>query len=251
MSERFIQELDSHDESTLDNHWGPILETKALQRFGELYANEWAPYADSARNMELLKGWIFGKGVPITLRNLRIAFDELVEDGLLQKSETFGDEVDAYQGELFLAQCPEYDRHYASRKNSDILLQWLAQQGLAVTADNLQKAFESCVKTRRILPAEKGFATKNGKIEIGPAELQLRAEEHDYASSLSEKGKPVSKELKHAYHASLKKEHAAGGASRQEIMEARAKVNQEHPLLDIYSKEFSSLVSAEILRNRS
>jgi hypothetical protein len=192
--------------------------------------------------------------------NLYLAFQELLTEDVLKKSESFDDEVLVREAEKFRSQCPAYDEHYANQKNSDTLLQWLSENILGVTAANLFKAFHACVGSRRILPAKTGFNRADWKSKLGPGEIQLRAEEAAKARELADGPatdsrnsvrRGVTDALARKYQESLQKAHDAAGASPRELRDARFAVSAKHPLMDVRCREFASLVSAEILNRRS
>jgi hypothetical protein len=246
MPEDILQQLDQHDNQTL-GPYGPILAVNAAERFVQLYGLEWAPYADDPKNVQILKGWCFVRGVPVTLRNLKIGFDDLVESNGIRKSESFEIEMAV---EEFEDQCPAWSS-YRSQKNGNALDEYLKRNSLDVTVDNLKLAFNVLVRKGAILPVNKGFKVEiikeDGRITIGPTELQLRQEEYDRASALSQSGEPVSKELRDSYHSTLGVHKKSAELNRENLpsnwARARRELLDECQELKLNSAEFNRRVA--------
>jgi hypothetical protein len=155
MRKTIYPQFDEHDAETLSDERGELLARKAWDDFLERHRLEWAPY-NSAENMELMKGFLTGQVVPMTLRNLEIAFRAFIDDGTLKKQdETDFAGIEAAQE--FMRQCPEYAEIYANRANSETLQSYLTRHKLAVTVENSQAAFSYCLAHSLLRPAQTNF----------------------------------------------------------------------------------------------
>jgi hypothetical protein len=128
-----------------------VLSQRAEMYFRERHP-EFTDYAPSA--IEKLREWCHIQVVPISLRNLEVAYAALQAD--LPK-----DIVGAIG--KFKEVCPEWI-DFQSKKNGDVMEKWLDDRGLDVTVENLFKAFQYCVKARLITPtsaAQGIISTKN------------------------------------------------------------------------------------------
>lgn len=125
--------------------------SKLDQNEVELFRQSFPQY-DTPENLQVLQEFCSLHCVPCNLYNLTIGMHDAVADGRLEKSNQ--EEIEA--ATAFLKACPEYDQNFASRKNSDVLVQWLKGRNLGVTVENLLKAFEACVKNRTIRPTKEG-----------------------------------------------------------------------------------------------
>ncbi|HXA76907.1 MAG TPA: hypothetical protein VNV41_07205 [Candidatus Acidoferrales bacterium] len=239
-----VPRLDEHDTDTL-GPIGPVLATKAAEAFVRDNEAEFTPY-NTSDNIELFFGWCTANIVPPSLRNLSIAFRELVKGGQMKQREDYEDQVTIHVAQAFAAAHPELEQYFESSKNCDIVEEYRIRRGLPLTVDGLYEAFSDCMTQRRIIPGETGFPTFRKQNE---AEKFLAKEERKKAEALSPAGQKPSKELKQAYQASLRGSPAQTADYQKRLTEARVKIGNENPSLDIYSREFARLVSAELSKN--
>jgi hypothetical protein len=180
MSDRIYPTFDNFPAS-----WSLAWESKELAKFRELH-----PDYDTSENLQTLNGFCALHCIPATCYNLEIALQDAIADGRVEKSNR--EELDAARE--FLKVCPEYDRNFACRKNSDALIRWLESRALPITTENLFKAFEACVKNRTIRPTKEGQGIINLKqatyIRAGQnimAEDRKKYADHPYESDVVRK----------------------------------------------------------------
>jgi hypothetical protein len=258
MPDKIIQAFDEHDNQTLADDLGPVLATKAVEAFLLKHGDEWDRFATDS-NFDLLVGYCTGHVVPITLRNLRIAMLALIEDGTISEREDMPTDVELVVQE-FTRRCPDWV-DYRNQKNSDALDNYLSnrQSPLPVTVDNLISAFKALVQSHKILPAQTGFGNATFKSKLNMADQQLRSEETAKARELA-KGpatdsrntvrRGISEALTRSYHQSRIKRHEEQGPSPRELRDARHKISNANPDIDIRSSDFSRLVNEEVIRSR-
>jgi hypothetical protein len=237
--------LDQHDDDTLDPVRGPMLAEKAAHRWTEENTEEWTPYNNSL-NADLLIGWCTANVVPVSLRNLTYAFRNLVRNGQLKQRDDYETDVVENIAQEFARRYPQFEPYFYS-DNFDKVEEYRNQRNLPLSVEVLNQLFTELVSKRLILPGETGFVTGK-KRPMTEAEKFAAREEFERASALSEAGKPVSKELKQAYQASLKGGPTQAKNYQERVRDARVAVGNAHPELDIYSREFDRLMSAELAK---
>lgn len=160
MSDTPIPELDQFSDQYVSPQMEQVLAQHAEMYFYESH-REFADFAPNA--MEQLKEWCNIKCIPISLRNLEVAFYSLQADGSLTKDT---DRLTVEAIEQFKEQCPDW-KIFQSKKNGDIIQQWLDDHGLEVTIGNLFRAFDFCVAHKLIRPtlqAQGIISTKNAVV---------------------------------------------------------------------------------------
>ena len=168
---------------------------------------------------------------------------------------------DTYAAEQFVADTPQF---YRSPKNSELMLGWLAGQGVPITRRNLAVAFrvlladgvlESC-PTAQVQPEpldnSRGVQKMNSTVKLHhtcpdtPLNRQLLAEEILGRYSWCPIGvDPKKTELGRQYKISVREEAAAKGRPAG-WLDARAKVAMGHPNVKRDSAEFNRLVVLEL-----
>jgi hypothetical protein len=83
-TERVIPTLDQFEAK----RWSPEVEAQRDTYAAERFVADTPQFYRSPRNSELLLGWLAGQGVPITRRNLTVAFRVLLADGVLESLPT-------------------------------------------------------------------------------------------------------------------------------------------------------------------
>jgi hypothetical protein len=83
-TERIIPTLDQFEEK----RWRPEIEAHRDTYAAEQFFADTPQFYRSPKNSELLLGWLAGQGVPITRRNLAVAFRVLLADGVLESCPT-------------------------------------------------------------------------------------------------------------------------------------------------------------------
>jgi hypothetical protein len=68
--------------------WSPEVEAQRDTYAAEQFVADTPQFYRSPRNKDLLLGWLTERGVPITRRNLTVAFRVLLEDGVLESYPT-------------------------------------------------------------------------------------------------------------------------------------------------------------------
>jgi hypothetical protein len=244
MNENIEALLDQHDDDTLGPR-GEMLAERAAQRWAEENAEEWNPYSTSL-NANLLIGWCTARNCPPSLRNLTYGFRDLVRNGQLKQRDDYESDVVENIAQEFAAAHPELEPYFYS-DNFDKVEEYRNQRNLPVSAEVLYELFSELISKRLIRPGETGFVAYK-KRELTQAERFAAQEERKKAEALSEPGKPVSKELKEAYQQSLKGGPAQAKNYQERVRDARVAVGNAHPELDIYSREFDRLTSAELAK---
>jgi hypothetical protein len=177
--------------------WSPEVEAHRDTYAAEQFVADTPQYYRSPRNSELLIGWLAGQGVPITRRNLTVAFRVLLADGVLESCPT----------EEAQSQPPDNSRG-VQKMNSTV------------------KLHHTCPDT--------------------PLNRQLLAEEILGRYSWCPIGvDPKKTELGRQYKVSIREEAAAKGRPAG-WLDARAKVAMEHANLKRDSVEFNRLVALEL-----
>jgi hypothetical protein len=146
-----IPQLDQFDEQRVSPQMEVVLGQRAEMYFRERHP-EFVDYAPTA--IERLREWCHVQCVPISLRNLEVAYMTLQADLPKDIERVI---------EAFKQACPDWT-NFQSKKNGDALEKWLDDRGLDVTVENLFKAFQYCVKARLIRPtsaAQGIISTKN------------------------------------------------------------------------------------------
>src|ERR1700733_16166388 len=81
---RVIPTLDQFE----TKRWSPEVEAQRDTYAAEQFVADTPQFYRSPKNSELLLGWLAGHGVPITFRNLTVAFRVLLADGVLESCPT-------------------------------------------------------------------------------------------------------------------------------------------------------------------
>ena len=81
---RVIPSLDQFEA----RRWSPEVEEQRDAYAAEQFVADTPQFYRSPRNRDLLLGWLTEQGVPITLRNLTVAFHVLLADGVLESRPT-------------------------------------------------------------------------------------------------------------------------------------------------------------------
>jgi hypothetical protein len=146
----------------------PQMETVLSQR-AEMYFLERHPeFRDFTPDaIQKLRQWCHVQCIPISLRNLEVAFNLLQADGSVHR-DTGRLTVDAI--ERFKEQCADW-RNFQSQKNGDILAKWIEDHGLEATSENLFKAFNFCVahKLIRPTPIAQGIISEKNTVVVREA----------------------------------------------------------------------------------
>lgn len=256
MDNQILPELDQFSDQNISEATETELAQKAAERFSERHL-EWAEY-DTPKNEAKLYEWCHIKSVPITDRNLDVAFYTLTQSGEIQKD---AQTVANNEAEKFMEQCPEWDT-YRSAYNGAKLDEWLEFHDLQPTTDNLARAFRACVAAKRIQPINK-YSGPTVRPET-EAERQVRTSEFEPTTVAPVPGQKfgrgehlsarkivsIDPQTERNYRASIKPSAARDGHVPG-IGEARAAVGNANPELDIRSPEFSRLVSEHIANNRA
>jgi hypothetical protein len=194
------------------------------QRGVEQFMEATPEYVDNDRNNDLMCGWIESRGASYSLKNLQLAYRELVKQKALEVEPEYTWDnpkitpapVDKYAG--------------ITRFKSTVVLRHpignpAARQLVGEKPERLEELLGDDIR----------------KYEVELARVE----------ALSKPGAPVSAELKQEYRDSVKAERKVrGGITEREMTAIRAQVSQENPSLDLYSKEFSAKVSEYILNHR-
>jgi hypothetical protein len=168
---------------------------------------------------------------------------------------------DAYAAEQFVADTPQF---YRSPRNRDLLLGWLAGQGVPVTRRNLTVAFrvlleDGALESRPTVQAQsappdssRGVQKMNSTVKLNhtcpdtPLNRQLLAEEILGRHAMCPIGvDPKKTELGRQYKVSIREEAAAKGRPAG-WLDARAKVAMEHVNVKRDSVEFNRLIALEL-----
>ena len=177
--------------------WSPEVEEQRDAYAAEQFVADTPQFYRSARNRDLLLGWLAGQGVPITLRNLTVAFRVLLADGVLESRPTVQEQPEPLDN-----------------------------------SRGVQK-MTSTVKLHHTCPDT-------------PLNRQLLAEEILGRYSWCPIGvDPKKTELGRQYKVSIREEAAAKGRPAG-WLEARAKVAMEHAHVKRDSVEFNRLVAVEL-----
>ncbi len=83
-TERVIPTLDQFEAK----RWSPEVEAQRDTYAAEQFVADTPQFYRSPKNSELMLGWLAGQGVPITRRNLAVAFRVLLADGVLESCPT-------------------------------------------------------------------------------------------------------------------------------------------------------------------
>jgi hypothetical protein len=192
-TERVIPTLDQFEAK----RWSPEVEAQRDTYAAERFVADTPQFYRSPKNSELLLGWLAGQGVPITRRNLTVAFRVLLDDGVLDSCPT----VQEQPQPLDTSRCVQ-------KMNSTV------------------KLHHTCPDT--------------------PLNRQLLAEEILGRYSWCPIGvDPKKTELGRQYKISIREEAAAKGRPAG-WLEARAKVAMEHANVKRDSVEFNRLVVLEL-----
>jgi hypothetical protein len=262
MTDEILQMIDPHDNETL----GPladVLAQKAAEHWVAENAAEWAPYANDPYNTELMFGWCTANVVPVTLRNLSVAFRALLKSGQLKRSADYEGEVVVHISRAFAAAHPELEPYFY-KKNFDIVEGYRTRHNIPFSVEGVYEAFMACIRSKAIIPGDRGFITRRvqtpeekaiAKFERRKVEVEypvdaIRGKDRSLTQSeiKSRKNIPIAPALEQDYRDSLKGGVAQKANYQQRLRDARVKVGNDNPSLDIYSKEFDHLVSAELAK---
>jgi hypothetical protein len=192
-TERVIPTLDQFEAK----RWSPEVEAHRDAYAAEQFVADTPQFYRSPRNRDLLLGWLAGQGVPITRRNLAVAFRVLLADGVLDSRPTVQEQPEPLDN-----------------------------------SRGVQK-MTSTVKLNHTCPDT-------------PLNRQLLAEEILSRYSWCPIGvDPKKTELGRQYKVSIREE-AAANTRPAGWLEARAKVAMEHANVKRDSVEFNRLVAREL-----
>jgi hypothetical protein len=145
-----------------------VLAQKAAEHFFANYDSEWQRFDDTdGKNWSLILGRLSSLGYPCTLRNLKLAFDALVSEGLLKRLPAEPELNTRFKS--FLSAHPEVSAYFRwtddataakSQENIDAVMQVFHSGNgkYPYSAEGFKQAFDVAVSKRLIRPVGKDFA---------------------------------------------------------------------------------------------
>jgi hypothetical protein len=213
--------LDEFVDQAVSPQTEAVLAVKGVEQFCETEeGREYLENYASGENEDRLLNWTVREAVPVTKRNLQIAFRELVECGQLVRKPEYTFDNPQYT--------PAPRDKYAgiTRFKSTVVL----RHPIGNDAQR-QLVGERPERLQEILGDD-----------IAAYEAELFR-----VQKLSTPGAPVSSELKQEYQQSLRKERKAAKKVDNEMLKAaRVAVLEENPELDINSAPFRKAVSIKV-----
>jgi hypothetical protein len=244
--------LDQHDAETLGT-FGPILAQKAVEHWIAEHEAEWTPF-NTPYNIELMFGWHTARVVPVTLRNLSYAFNDLKNSGTMKPRPDYQDMLVTHIAQEFAAAHPELDGYFYV-KNFDRVQEYMAAHKIELSVEGLAQGFRECIEKRMILPSDRGFITSRKQTPFEKIAANLEREKAEALSPVPGpkfgSGKPlsarqtvsISPKLEQAYRDSLKGTPQKKVDYEKRLRDARVAVGNANPDMDLYSPQFRAAVS--------
>lgn len=208
---RQLDQFDKHDQSRGGN---PAVDNVRIARASEEFMADNPDYFPCGENTRVLLAWLNNADVPITRLNLQEAYDQLKSLGNVLKER------------------PETVFHELKDQDKQ------GDRGVQKITNTLNLRFPVGSDAQRNLAGKNPHRMQ----EIMGQTIAEDQQDRQELRSTSEVGKPVSKELRQRYLASVRAQHAYR-TSGAPLAEARACVGLNYPNVKVDSREFNRLVA--------